>query len=223
MQLSHAARAAGAIGVLSLAASASAAFIPVGHFQLNNHPDGNSRPPGYGLILTELYDVTVNNDKFTFDFDHEQSSMELWFDGDSIVIGGRVYGGRDVGDHLADDKYLGVYDVRFEYAVVGMVPGDDDLFSMESAENKGSIMTPLGDTIALGDKGKADGIAFRLGDGNDDNGHRGFDGVSGWGWLDHENRQSPSDWLFTVKVPTPGSVAMMMVAAPFAGMRRRRA
>ena len=82
-----------------------------------------------------------------------------------------------------------------------------------------------GSTIDLFDHANSDGFTFRLGNDDDDMGHRGFDGISGSGWLDHGEAGTyvpASDWLFTV-VPNPGTTALMAIAAAlFAKGRRRR-
>lgn len=228
MQIGTGALLAGALGLALSAAGASGAMIlDPGTYQLCNHPDGNSRPPGYGLILTGLYNVPGDSkDQFTFDFEHPDSKMSLTFDGEKITIQGEVYGGRDVGDHWANDGDLGVYEVFFCYNVATKAPGDDDLFVKDEGDS-GWIKTVRGDTIDLFSKSNGQ-YTFRVGDEDDDNGHRGWNdsddgfGVSGWGWLDFEGSKAPSDWLFTVKVPTPGSVALMLAAAPLAATRRRR-
>ncbi|MCA9293397.1 MAG: hypothetical protein KDA20_06255 [Phycisphaerales bacterium] len=223
MQLCGFARSAGVVIALSAAASASGAFIPQGCFQLNNHPDGGYQDPGYGLILTELFNVRHHGtDVFSFDFDHAQSDMQLCWDGECIVISGTVFGGRDIGEEWADDEYKGVYEVYFKYSVIDGVSGDDDLFD-EFQGDEGWIKSPGGTTVDLHSKSNGD-YTFRLGDENDDLGHRGFNGISGWGWLTMGSKPyaGPSDWLFTVKIPTPGSVALLMAATPLVAIRRRR-
>ena len=239
MQVRSLALCAGAL-VCCGAGEASAALldgiIDPGRYQLCNHPDGGWREPGYGLILTDLYKVDGDDDRgdepssqfFTFDFEHPESKVTLSYDGDSIVIEGEVYGGRDIGNDWADDKYLGLYEVYFEYASVDKASPDDDLI-VENQGDSGWIHTPLDDRIGLSSKSNGD-FAFRLGDEDDDQGHRGWDvlddgfGISGWGWLNHDNangHRHPSDWLFTLKVPTPGSVALLLAATPLVGRRRR--
>ena len=63
----------------------------------------------------------------------------------------------------------------------------------------------------LRDHANHENYSFRMGDGADGNGHRGYDGISAWGWLDYsaDNGQTwggsmrgcCSDFLFTVHVP----------------------
>lgn len=220
---------AGLAGV-ALSASASAAVIVVpGLYKLNNHPDGSARPPLYGMRLDELYNATASHDVFTFNFDHALSDMKMLITSSSIRIYGKAYGGRDTGGAYAADVYAGVYDIDFTYSVgVGPKPSDDDwwvAYGGPMMQNSGFIKTTLGDTINLVDKQQGN-YYFRLGDEDNDAGHRGFSGISGWGWLNHGPTGSPhidsSDWLFTASlIPTPGSLALMGVGALFVARRRR--
>ena len=216
---------AGAIALGALASVASASILAPGTYQLRNHPDGSQNPPPYGLRLDELYNATTGHDVFTFDFNHPSSMVQLTFTGTTITISGNAMGGRDIGGSYAADGYTGNYTFSFTYNVgVGLVPGDDDLQVVAaSGSNVGSIMTPLGQTIELRDK--SDGSnTFQLGNEANDLGHRGFSGISGWGWMDHGPTGSPhvpaSDWLFTV-IPTPGSAVALLMGGAIIGRRRR--
>lgn len=222
--------AAIAAGVLVCCAPAGAAIIQQGTYRLHNHPDGSARPPLYGLRLDELYDVTANHDVFTFNFDAPGSAMYMDFTGSAIHIYGVSWGGRDVGNDYANDAYRGFYTIDFLYdRVVGIVPGDDDLFVEPPYHqyNLGSIITPLNDAIQLRDGHySGDQLNFRFGDTDNDLGHRGFAGLSGWGWMFHGPYGSPyhenSDWLFTAElVPAPGAAALVLVAAGIMARRRR--
>ena len=220
-----------AAAALVVASSSFGVVITPGLYRLHNHPDGNLRPPYYGLRLDELYDITPggNNDDYTFDFDFAgdssfpASAMYMDYNGYTIHIYGTTYGGRDIGGSYANDIYRGMYTVNFTYALgVQMVPGDDDLMvePPSYALNTGTIITPLGHTIALRDGHYDDPtqLDFRLGDESNDLGHRGYAGISGWGWLFHGPEGSPyhadSDWLFTATlVPAPGALALMGIGA----------
>ena len=72
---------------------------------------------------------------------------------------------------------------------------------------------------------------FRLGDEDNDLGHRGFAGISGWGWLGISDSQNgpyvrnsagSDDFLFTVIVPAPLSGAMAFGGLAGVGVIRRR-
>lgn len=216
------------VGVAAAAASAHAGTLPVGMYELHNHPDGAGDPPPYGLRLDELYDVTGGKDNFTFDFDDAASYVTLDYTGSTIVIDGYAWGGRDTGTSYAVEATTGVYTFHFEYTIgVGIIGGDDDIVVTANMMNFGTILTPIGDLIDLTDK-EDGGFSLRLGDENNDLGHRGFAGISGWGWLIHgppgSSHVVASDWIFTVGdlVPAPGSLALLGVAAGGVMTRRRR-
>lgn len=205
-------------------------IIAPGLYRLNNHPDGNAAAPFYGLRLDELKNITDGKDIFTFDFDHPDSFVTLNYTGSTIVISGPVFGGLDIGSEYAPDPALtGIYNVSFTYSVgVGIAPGDDDIVAAPPSDmlNTGSITTPGGEVIGLWDKADG-GFTFRLGDEDNDNGHRGHNGVSGWGWLNHtvaNQHKKASDWLFTLDttpVPAPASMALAGVGALLIARRRR--
>ena len=241
--MSHAGRFCapfGALAIAVIAGSTHGAILAPGFvYQAHNHPDGNAAPPLYGLRLDELYNATGDHDKFTFDFDFDDGNFESAvfvsileypnIPGSFLInISGSAWGGRDVNGDWANDQYLGEYTFNFTYAigVTEATPDDDYIVTPTKGQNSGTIMTPLGDTIDLTDQVGGDGYTFRLGDENDDNGHRGFNGVSGWGWLNHggEPHVKASDWLFTVEstpTPTPGALALFGAGGLLAARRRR--
>lgn len=212
----------------TMSTSASGAMIAPGLYRLYNHPDGNQRPPLYGLRLDELYNATGGHDVFTFDFDHPSSSVLMNYDGTTITITGTARGGRDTGSTYANDQYLGMYSFSFTYAVgVQSVPDDDDVW-VDAANhvNTGTITTPLNDVINLVDERGTFPYSFRLGDEDNDAGHRGFAGISGWGWMNHGPNPDvhvyASDWLFTAElVPTPGALSLSAMSLVLATRRRR--
>ena len=216
---------------LAAGSAASGAVLMPGQYVLHNHPDGNAVPPPYGMKLDELYNVTADHDIFTFNFDDAASSMVMDVTATTIHIYGASFGGRDIGGDYAVDPFRGVYAIDFLYTVgVQPVVGDDDMeVRAPSVSNFGTIHTPLGDTIALTDKTGNDGDAgrsFRLGDEDNDLGHRGYNGISGWGWLTHGPDPmahiDDSDWLFTAtKVPAPVRRCRSVLAG-LAGLRRKR-
>jgi len=211
------------------AVAANAATIVSGTYALANHPDGNAQPPQYGLRLDELYNATGSHDIYTFDFNHASSNMKMDVNlvANTIRIYGTTYGGRDIGGGYAVDLDAGAYTIDFLYNVgVSGVPGDDDVWAnAASASNFGTITTARGDVIRLEDKSDGNYL-FRLGDENNDAGHRGFAGISGWGWLTHGPAGSAhvnaSDWLFTATlIPAPSSLALLGLGGLVAGRRRR--
>lgn len=219
---------AAAAALVAAAPSASAITIAVGGYTLGNHPDGSAQPPRYGLRLDELYNATSGSDIFTFDFEHPDSGVFMMYTGSTVHIYGQAYGGRDTGAGYAADAYQGIYTFDFTYAVgVQLAPGDDDVIAnAQTADNSGFITTPLGDMINLWDK-RDGGYTFRLGDEDSDAGHRGWGGISGWGWINHGSPTThypASDWLFTAQpgiVPAPASLALLGVGGLAAARRRR--
>lgn len=217
------------VAVALLCASASGAIITPGLYQLGNHPDGSAQPPAYGLRLDELYNATGGHDIFTFNFEAPGSAAYMTVSASTIRIYGTSVGGRDIGGSYAADAYAGLYSFDFTYNLgVGSVPGDDDMWvDTTNRANSGTITTPLGDVINLVDE-RMGGYSFRLGDENNDAGHRGFAGISGWGWMSYSTplgvtHVDASDWLFTARlIPSPGAAGLCAVAA-LAGLRRRRA
>lgn len=214
-------------GAAVMTAPAPAEWIAPGLYALGNHPKGEVSPPGYGLRLDELYNATGGKDRFSFDFDDPASNMQLVYDDSAatITISGVAFGGRDIGSKYAQDQYLGVYEVNFTYSLgVGPVPDDDDLWvTAPSGSNTGTIRTPLGDVFDLADKA-AHGYTFRLGDENNDKGHRGVSGISGWGWVTVNGAYphgGSSDFIFyATPVPEPASIALLAGAALLAAARR---
>lgn len=201
-----------------LSGSAGAAPILPGLYQLHNHPDGAINPPPYGLRLDELYDISPGDDRYTCDFDDPASDMKLIYNdvADTITIFGHSLCGRDTGAGYAADIYLDIYTINFVYNVgVEPVPGDDDI-QVDAADftNVGTITHPGLGTSNLSDV-RAGGNTFRFGDEDNDLGHRGFAGISGWGWLaiDGDRRAGDADdWLFTATyIPEPASLGLLLV------------
>lgn len=216
------------VGVFVVSATgASAAVIVPGTYQLHNHPDGNAIPPPYGMRLDELDDATAGHDIFTFDFDHASSDMRLTYNdvAQTIHIYGVSYGGRDVGGVYAADAYQGVYTIDFLYNMnVGLVPGDDDLWVEAPPDelNSGTIISPGGAPINILADVLQNNFTFRFGDEDDDNGHRGHNGLSGWGWLNiNGSHVDNQDWLFTAElIPEPATIGLLLVG--LGAIRRRR-
>ncbi len=271
--------AALAIVTLISLPDAQAATLDNGLYILNNHPDGNQRPPSYGLRLDGLIG-NPNSDTFTFDFDHPDSGMSMIISdavdagNKNIRIFGFTYGGldrnsngnfgTDTDNNGYSDSVQGTWFVDFTYLNVPLVPGDDDrhfttstgvsipnggpgigvakgTISLVDVDAVGNSITYEGGTITannninddsnvidlIGQSNSA-GLIFRLGDENNDAGHRGFNGISGWGWVNHDARDPgakggslsshiyASDFLFTA---TPSEVPPIpLPAAAWAGL-----
>ena len=199
-----------------------------GSYILGDHPDGSAGPPSYGLRLDELIDFSGNHDIFTFSFDHAESNMriditEVGVDEFQLHIYGTAFGGL-VQDSAYDAVLSGVAEIDFLYTIANTVPGDDDYIVTTPNFTNTGVITFNGMTIDLFDRANAEGYSFRLGNEDDDLGHRGFDGVSGFGWLDHGiagNHIAASDWIFTV-VPAPGPAALLSMAFVLGARRKRR-
>lgn len=214
---------------------ASAAAIAPGTYQLHNHPDGDAVPPPYGMRLDELFNVSGGNDIFTLDFDHAGSNMTLVYDNSGlIVISGVAYGGIDIGGSYLNDGHQGLYQIEFVYDVgVGLASGDDDLIVIPGAngQNSGSI-APLdpghpdfGASLNLFDV-RDGNYSFRFGDEDNDLGHRGYPGISGWGWVGFNGQSHPGaadDFLFTAElIPEPAAASLLLIGLGAATFRRRR-
>jgi hypothetical protein len=208
-------------------------ILEPGLYRLHNHDDGGARPPLYGLRLDELVNVTPDHDVFSFSFDDggAQVFLELGLD-TSIRITGTVFGGHDVGDDWDVDLH-GLWEIDFTYNASKPAPDDDDIIVNPPAEpNTGSIKPLFGDSanipIDLFDYPGSFPFTLRLGNEDDDLGHRGWTGISGWGWLNHRSADvhfDASDWLFTVDpipVPGPPTAAILLVALAAACPSRAR-
>lgn len=218
-----------ALGVAVFGGTANAALIESGAYRLFNHPDGSLNPPPYGARFDGLYGNPAHD--YTMDFEAAGSAMFMDVDlvAGTIRIYGTALGGRDIGGvyDTAAPTY-GFYDFDFIYNGITQVPGDDDYwFNGANHSNSGTIVTPLGTTVNIVDE--ADVYTFRLGNENNDLGHRGFNGISGWGWLSYVADNGTvlphvyaTDWLFTAElIPTPGAIALMGMGGLLMARRRR--
>lgn len=208
-----------------LTTSAFAGVVAPGLYELNNHPAATGGPPGYGLRLDDAIDATGDVDVVTFDFEADGAAMFMEYDGTSLRIFGMAYGGV-VENGAYNPQYSGMVSIDFTYDLLGLAPGDDD-FLVDGVDEANSGTVTLWDQteIPIYDYSGNQGYQFRLGNEDDDQGHRGFDGISGWGWLNHTspgNHVSYSDWIFTVGDVVPAPSALAVLAFGFVGTRRRR-
>jgi hypothetical protein len=219
-----------AAAILGSAAPAQADIILPGTYRLFNHRAGNVAPPFYGLRLDELFDVSPGHDIFTFDFESPGNEIFLNYDAvaGTIHIFGQVFGGHDDGaDYSVVPGRTSVAMIDFTYENVHLAPGDDDLIvTTPTATNTGTLTwVETGEVIQLWDKANAQGFTFRFGDEDNDLGHRGFNGLSGWGWLNHRDPNlhiAASDWLFTGEFLPAAPVTALFGLGLFAAGRRRR-
>lgn len=203
-----------ALGTATLGAAQMAVAVGItgGTYTLDNHPDGVASTPFYGLRLDGL--LTGNSDDiYTFNFSEGGASMSLNYDdvNQTIQISGTAYGGLDQGSTYDQPEQFAI---DFTYRNVQQVAGDDDLWvdASQAGNSTGTITRQsTGDIFNLTDFAGANAFSFRLGDGDDNLGHRGHAGISGWGWVNHAPAPADpgykphlysSDWLFTAK-PTP--------------------
>ncbi|MCG8403732.1 MAG: hypothetical protein MI923_00910, partial [Phycisphaerales bacterium] len=201
-------------------------------YKLGNHPAGGGAPPLYGLRLDGLLHVptfddddddgdddddddggSFNSKIVTFDFEDEPGTcmfLDLNLDAGTIRIFGRAFGGVVKNNDYVNPEF---WDIDFTYVEgVGLVGGDGGFPDVHanncpaSGANSGTIAAVDGSPgpIALVDYCGSNSFAFRFGDVNGA-GHRGFDGLSGWGWLNHSGRPHLwiSDWLFTAELVCP--------------------
>lgn len=218
---------------LGLGATAQADFLPHGTYTLGSHPSTNDNPPPLGLRLDRLFNTPG---KFAFDFDNPQSNMVMDFNGSTIHIHGTTYGGHDGGMDFANDGYQGVYTVDFTYQanIVEFANGDVAVQVSPSALNSGTITSPNSipggqQTVSLTERADMNGNSFYLAFN-----HRGFSGLSGFGWLDFPGRpdHALADWLFTAEfqgggngppvIPAPGALVLAAIGLGTLGCVRRR-
>ncbi|MHC4415185.1 MAG: hypothetical protein ACYS0G_07875 [Planctomycetota bacterium] len=215
----------GLFGLVAATTAASAEIITPGDYRLHNHPDGGAAPPEYGLRLDELIGLTPDHDVFTFDFDAPGALMVLRYDGTSIRISGTAFGGL-VDEDEYDPDHSGFAQIDFTYTTAELAEGDDDLVVVTPDFSNTGTITFLGEKINLFDRADDDGFTFRLGDEDDNEGHRGFEGISGWGWLDHHEAGQhvvSSDWIFTAElIPAPPVLAAACAGLLVWGRRRSR-
>lgn len=235
--LRTAARTAATLLALLLAsivgATASASPLLDGTvYELANHPDGAVATPFYGLRLDGLLgDAT---EEWTFDFEHASSAMLLvWNAGAATIdIYGQSFGGEDVGAAY-DPGTTSIWAISFHYDNVQDLGASLLVDNVGGPHGSGTIANTSTNTglatlesYMLVDVGMPDTFHIAAG-------HRGFAGLSGWGWMNHgKDEQSltthieSSDWLFTIggehRVPEPTVAAMLMGGLLLAGFTGRR-
>lgn len=201
-----------------VATEARAADIQIGTYQLHNHPDGNRNPPPYGFRLDELFNFTSGHDVITFDFDAPGADMRMDYDGTSLHIYGTAFGGLQAGSvYSANPSHTSFVTIDMTYSIANLLPGDDDLIvTTPNYTNMGTITwQDTGEVVNFWDYSGNHGYTFQLGDEADDSGHRDFNGISGWGWVNHgvmTTHIGASDFLFTAElIPLPPAAIMGFV------------
>ncbi|MEL7023730.1 MAG: PEP-CTERM sorting domain-containing protein [Pseudomonadota bacterium] len=200
-------------------------------YDLDNHPDGRTASPYYGLRLDGL--TTGNSSEvYTFDFEAATSGMTMVYDDEAgtLNISGNAFGGRDGGsDFMAGTT--DTWQISFTYTDVYSC-NDGGLCANSGV---GSISSLLFGTYNLVSEMGRHSYAFQL-----STDHRGFTGISGWGWMNHcpmsgdgdngrygngvscDRHLYSSDWLFTVRdVPAPGTLALLGLGLAMVGMRKK--
>lgn len=218
---------------LTFASTASADPIGTGNYQLGNHPDGSAANPLYGLRLDRLLFGSQDPHKiYTFDFEADDgvkvANVRMTWDGSTLRIFGDAFGGRDLGDEY-DPNYSDWWTIEFSYTDFTQCGNN-----LCSSSGGGSISSGLGAFDLTSQHSGSHGYGFQIADGR----YRGYDGISGWGWVNHcaaDNSSSDypgadcsvhqysSDWLFTAhKVSEPSTLALLGLGLVAMGLRRRR-
>jgi len=190
--------------------------LSTGEYRLHNHPDGNAASPLYGLRLDGLLGDGIHT--FNFDAADEGAAMFMSFDGEMLRIHGTAWGGLDGGSAYVSPQLWSI-DMTYTTIVGIATDGIGDI----GADSGVGIITAVNDpatTFNLVSYAGGHSNALFVGD-EDGSGHRGFDGISGWGWLnyfvnggDSSQHVASSDFLFTAQ-PVPLPAGLWLLASGF--------
>ncbi|MDX2199860.1 MAG: hypothetical protein SF069_12930 [Phycisphaerae bacterium] len=223
--------AALAAAVVGSAFAGPTPVVANGTYRLFNHDGGGAQPPAYGLRLDGL-DLHHNTRIYSFDFENAQSDMKMTVNhaNGTIRIFGQVYGGRDVGSSYENpaNGRVGLWQIDFTYRNGVQTLGSGEIIAQQSPLNNGFIKPLFNSTVAAFAGNPLIPLvdfmmpSFHLG-----LNHRGEPGVSGWGWVNHSNRNhvAASDWLFTVgaePIPEPATASLSILGVALISALRRR-
>ncbi len=204
---------------------------PEGDYQarLFNHPDSQlarTGAPDYGLRLNGYFleDVVT---KYTFDFEYPGAELTLTRTGNEYAITGQIFGGSSreyEHDYLPmanGDPSTALWDLSWTMFDLGQ-EGCPYLLCLSGGS--GTLSSDLG-TFDLTGLANGEGIEFAFIDG-----FRGFEGVTGWGWMEWENietgRRGKGDFMFMRGELRPSEVplppALLLFGTALAGLWLRK-
>lgn len=214
--------AATVLCVLPLA-TADAATVKQGLYNLYDHPAGDMAPPAYGLRLVD--------ETYTFGGAPETSTVTLDYHTTGTATPKKVINIFGTVVRNQDDS---VWDLDFTYDT-GVSQLTDDKVVVEgpagdaSLGNSGTLTNvDTGEVIDLQDKLRDDGLSFVLSDQDFAKSTVDEDAVFGWGWLQPDAERTPNDFLFKGQfIPgsepaEPGTLLLMGMGLAGLGFSRRR-
>ena len=195
--------------------------------QLFNHPDSQlarTGAPDYGLRLNGYFLEDVAT-KYTFDFEYPGAELTPTRTGNEYSITGQIFGGSsteyepDYLDMSNGDPSTALWNLSWTMFDLGQ-EGCPYLLCLSGGS--GTLSSDLGDFDLTGLANEA-GIEFAFIDG-----FRGFEGITGWGWMNWENietgRRGKGDFMFMQGAPTevPLPPALLLFGTSLAGLWLRK-